>query len=98
MKYPIKVSMPPGLTRSFSGQTYIIAGCMIPVPDGTTWDDMDKYVTYVRPDYSAIKSWKISSSTGGKYEVKRFNKDRYTCTCLGFKFNKKCKHITKVKS
>jgi len=95
VKYPVKVYMNPGLTRAASGQTYIIAGCMIPVPSDTTWDDMSKYVTYVKSEYD-IKSWKVTSSSGSTYTVSRINSDKLTCTCPGFKFRQKCKHTDKV--
>ena len=95
MKYPVKVTMPPGLMKSpHSGKTYIVAGCMIPVPDDTTFADMHKYVTYSLPKFD-VQTWKIKSTSGSVYTVTRRN-ESYTCDCAGFKFYRKCKHVKKV--
>lgn len=96
IEYPVKVSMPPAITRGPSGKTYIVAGCMIPVPEGTTRDDMHKYVKYERPKHDDVKTWKVASSSGSTYTVKCYDGNRYTCECAGYKFYKKCKHIKGV--
>jgi len=95
MKYPVKVTMPPALMKSNDrGKTCIVAGCIVPVPDGTTKEDMHKYVTYTRPS-SNFQTWKIESNSGSMYTVtKRSNS--FSCTCAGFKFYRKCKHINEV--
>ena len=99
-KYPIKVSMPPGLMKSpHSGKTYIVAGCMIEVPDETTFADMHKYVTYERPKIpNSTDTWKVKSSSGSTYTVVKLDNGEYTCTCIGFKYHRKCKHIRQVKN
>ena len=96
LNFPIKVTMPPALMKSsVSGKTYIVAGCMIPVPDDTTREDMHKYVTYSRQNQTS-KIWKIKSSSGSTYTVTKRDNGNYTCTCAGFKFHRKCKHIAGV--
>ena len=83
LNFPVKVSMPPGLMKSsHSGRTYIVAGCMIPVPDGTTFADIHKFVTYTPPTYNT-------------YTVTMRN-NRYSCDCAGYKFYRKCKHVKKA--
>ena len=95
LNFPVKVSMPPGLMKSsHSGRTYIVAGCMIPVPDGTTFADIHKFVTYTPPTYD-VKSWKVKSSSGNTYTVTMRN-NRYSCDCAGYKFYRKCKHVKKA--
>ncbi len=94
VKYPVKVSMPPAIMRGID-TTYIVAGCMIPVPHDVTKEDMHKYVTYERPTHD-VRVWKVKSSKGGNYTVRCYNGERYTCDCPGFKFHKKCKHVVKV--
>jgi hypothetical protein len=95
VNYPIKVSMPPAITKGYSGTTYIVAGCMIPVPDGTTREDMHKYVTYEKKEYD-VKSWDVKSSSGSTYKVKCYDGKKYTCNCPGFRFHKRCKHVNEV--
>jgi hypothetical protein len=96
MKFPIKVTMPPALVKGLgTGKTYIVAGCMIPVPDDTTREDMHKYVTYSRPK-PASNIWKIKSDSGSTYTVTKRDNGNYTCNCVGFKFHRKCKHITRI--
>lgn len=96
IKYPVRVSMPPALMKG-ADKTYIVAGCMIPVPHDTKKEDISKYVTYERHVHD-IKTWKISSSSGSSYTVKCYDGERYTCSCPGFKFHKRCKHINKQKT
>ena len=97
MKYPVEVSMPPALFKStVSGKTFFVAGKWIEVPEGTTMEDADKFVKYVKRTYD-IKEWKIHSSSGSSYTVRRIDGKRYTCNCPGFKFRGRCKHIDKVR-
>lgn len=42
-----------------------------------------------------IRKFKVSGSKG-EYLVTLSN-DNYSCSCIGFKYHHKCKHITKVK-
>ena len=96
MKYSVEVSMPPAIFKSsISGKTQAVGGSWVEVPEGTTLEDVHKYVTYSRPEYD-IKSWKIKSSSGASYTVQRIDGKRYTCNCPGFKFRKRCKHVEKV--
>ena len=89
----VEVSMPPAIMKSAaSGKTYIVAGKWVEVPEGTTLADADKYVKYVRP-HVTTKTWKVTSTSGNQYTIRRFGENRYTCDCPGFKFYKKCKHI-----
>lgn len=94
MKYPVKVTQPPAIMRGID-VTYIVAGCMIPVPHDVTKEDMHKYVTYERP-IQEVKTWKVKSSSGTNYTVRCYDGKRYTCECPGFKFHKRCKHVAGV--
>mgnify|MGYP001465727408 CR=1 FL=1 len=95
MEYPVKVTMPPALMRG-PDKTWIVAGCMIQVPQGTTQEEMHKWVTYV-PPAPPQNVWKISSSSGGSYTVNRWPNGSWTCSCPGHKFHKRCKHVTEAK-
>ena len=96
MNYPVEVPMPPGIYKSpISGKTYAVGGKWVEVPDGTTLADVHKYAVHKKPQYD-VKTWKVKSSSGSTYTVRRINGDRYTCNCPGFKFRKRCKHVEKV--
>lgn len=94
MKYPIKVTMPPAIMRG-DDKTWIVAGCMIQVPNDITKEDIPKYATYNRKQHD-VKTWKVKSSSGSTYTIKCYDSERYECSCQGFKFYKRCKHIAKV--
>jgi len=94
--YPVDVYMTPAITRSsISGKTYIIAGKWVEVPDGTTLDDVHKYVNHVQPQ-NDVESWQVTSSSGSTYTIRRINGETLTCSCPGFGWRKKCKHTKAV--
>lgn len=96
MKYPVEVNMNPAIYKStIDGKTYAIGGIWVEVPDGTTLDDVHKYAVYNPPKHD-VKTWKVKSSSGSTYTVRRINGERYTCDCPGFKWRNKCKHTAKV--
>jgi hypothetical protein len=96
MKYPVEVTIPPAILKStVSGKTYAVGGKWVEIPEGTTMDDLHKYVVYNRVQHD-IKEWKITSASGSTYTLRRINHDRITCNCPGFKFYKNCKHVKKV--
>jgi len=49
---------------------------------------------YVEPELvNTANSWQIKSSSGNVYTIERSG-DRLSCTCTGFKFKSKCRHVT----
>ena len=100
MSLPV-VDMPPALYRSLNGITYAIAGSVwVEVPDGTSFDELSAYVTY-KPRVAAPivgeNSWSVKGSKGNIYTVK-LSQGTYSCTCPGFGFRRKCRHITEIKN
>ncbi len=101
---PVKVQWSPILARMpRSGQLYAISGgTWIPVPDGTTRDDLPKYMTW--ETYSAPKAtespqmdrWTVEGSKGNSYRVEAYN-GSWRCSCKGYEFRRKCRHIEEVK-
>ena len=97
---PIEVSMPPALFTNADGIRYAIAGsAWVEVPPETTFDELSKYMTYKpreikRP--AGEKVWQVEGSKGNIYTVK-LSDGVYTCTCPGFSFRRKCRHIEGVK-
>ena len=97
---PIEVSMPPALFRNADGICYAIAGsAWVEVPPDTTFDDLDKYMVYKRPVFerpAGEKAWKVEGSKGNVYTIK-LSDGAYSCTCPGFGFRRKCRHIEEIK-
>ena len=48
-------------------------------------------------DDTAKNRWKILGSKDHVYYVEKNNND-YSCTCVGYKYHGKCKHIEQVKN
>ena len=49
------------------------------------------------PYHQKQNSWIVTSDSGQQYKVRLVN-DKLTCTCKGFTFRKKCKHIEQIKN
>ena len=52
-------------------------------------------IKYLSGDSVDIQSY-IVKGKGGQYQVIR-NGQEFSCTCIGFKYHSKCKHITEIK-
>ncbi len=103
MKLPVTVPWNPVLSRMpVSGQLYAISGgTWIPVPDGTTRADLPKYMTWDRStpasDAPQMERWTVEGSKGNSYRVEAFN-GLWRCSCKGYEFRRKCRHIEEVKT
>jgi len=96
------VMVPPALANLPSGRYAVAGSTWIRVPDDTTYEDLDKYMTYESkrpesPSDASVGSWAVVGSKGAHYTV-RANQGRYTCTCPGFGWRRKCKHIESIKT
>jgi len=95
----VEVDWPPALTTLASGQRYAISGgTWILVPSDTTFDDLPKYMVVKRresPSDASQGSWQVEGSKGDIYTVKARAGD-FTCTCAGFGWRRKCKHIARI--
>ena len=101
--------IPPTLfTSPINGTVYAVAGSQwyIAPPDMTLqklrefyWIDSSKYPQ--KQNYSPQKqgsTYQIKSSSGkDSYEVK-YQHSMWSCTCTGFGYRRKCKHIETIKS
>lgn len=48
---------------------------------------------YVEPELvNTENSWQIKSSSGNTYTIERVD-GRLTCSCTGFRFKRKCRHV-----
>jgi len=85
----------------FDGITYVVPGWHI-VPTGTTIEEVYKHWKKIRygkieqKPKSPINEIVISQKTGEKYTV-NFDGKYWSCTCMGFGFRGRCKHIEQTK-
>jgi hypothetical protein len=98
---PVIVSVPPCLADTASGRYAISGSTWIKVPDNTRFEDLDKYMVYERKSPESRSDglhgvWAVVGSKGAHYTV-RAQSGRYSCTCPGFGWRGKCKHIEQVK-
>lgn len=92
----------PGIAI-FNGITYVIPGWHV-IPTGTTLKEvLERWekITYGNstPEVLSKKEIEeivISQRTGEEYTVS-FQHNYWSCTCAGYGFRRKCKHIDQVK-
>jgi hypothetical protein len=100
LKIPITVDVPPAIFTSHRGIRYGIAGSIwVEVPEGTTLDDLSAYMVYKPRKASVIpgeNSWRVKGSKGNIYTVK-LSQGIYSCSCPGYGFRRKCRHIEEIK-
>lgn len=98
---PVTVEMPPALYRSHTGKVYGIAGSVwVEVPKDTTLESISDYMVYKpreRPTVPGENSWSVKGSKGNIYTVK-LSQGVYSCSCPGYGFRRKCRHITEIKN
>jgi len=97
---PVTVPWNPALTRMLDGQLYAISGgTWIPVPDGTTRADLPKYMTWNAPSEMAtqMQRWTVTGSKGSAYTVQEYG-GAWRCSCPGYQFRRKCRHIEGVRN
>jgi|TARA_Y100000310_G_scaffold2774_1_gene3601 hypothetical protein len=80
----------PTVINTVDGTFAVSGSNWVEVPVGTKLKDIKWIDTKPKIKKSKSKSWKIKD-----YTV-IFNKDFYSCNCLGYTYRRKCKHITEV--
>jgi len=97
----VNVDIPPAIYRSHTGKTYGIAGSVwVEVPEGTSLDELSQYMVYKPREVVPVageNSWSVKGSKGNTYTVK-LSQGVYSCTCPGYGFRRKCRHITEIKN
>ena len=101
MSEPIKVTWPPMLYTDNSGQKWAISGQhWIEVPDDMTLDRVGEYMVvddrFTPPQLTEVLTYDVVGSKGNTYMVTN-DRGNWTCTCAGFGFRRKCRHITEIK-
>ena len=98
MELPIKVTWPPMLYTDRAGQKWAVSGQFwLPVDETATLDSIGDVMVYepreASPEPSSVQSWKVQGSTGKSYTVS-YDGHVWRCTCAGFGWRRKCRHIT----
>jgi len=97
MEFPVKVRTNPVISTFPSGKTYAISEAIwIPIPGDSTRADLQRWMTWDKPE-SQFEKIEVSGSRGNTYVVRRSRATgEVSCSCPGFKWRGKCKHITKA--
>lgn len=97
-----KSFLPPAIAK-FNGITYVVPGWH-PVPEGTTLEEVNEHWVKDSPTGESqitpkeeVEETVISKRTGEEYTV-NFNGKYWSCTCMGFGYRGRCKHVEEVKS
>tara|TARA_R110000851_G_scaffold282009_1_gene435508 strand:+ start:445 stop:780 length:336 start_codon:yes stop_codon:yes gene_type:complete len=99
---PTVVSVNPALFTSPSGQRYAVAGSVwVPVPFDTTRENMGRYVSWELPESSpapttSSREWSVKGSKGNIYCVVERD-GSWGCSCVGYGYRRKCRHIDETK-
>ena len=99
-KIKIESPYPPAITTFGPGQTYACgSNKWVKIPDGTTQEDIE-WIPTIKHEPKVvvpIVEYFIKSSNGKEeYRVATVN-GTLTCTCVGYSFRSKCKHVEQVK-
>tara|TARA_B000000557_G_scaffold211467_1_gene177513 strand:+ start:541 stop:858 length:318 start_codon:yes stop_codon:yes gene_type:complete len=101
MELPIKVTWPPMLYTDMQGRKWAVSGQhWLEVPHDMTLDRVDKYMVvdqrFTPAQSPDVRTYEVQGSTGSTYTVTQ-DGDTWTCTCPGFGWRRKCRHITELK-
>ena len=102
MPEPITVTWPPMLYTDMSGQKWAVSGeHWIEVPDDMTLDRVDEYMVvderFTPSETVETRTYIIKGRKGYPYTVTDHG-GSWTCTCAGFGWRRKCRHIIEAKN
>ena len=86
----IKGTMNPTVIKTNSGNYAVSGSNWKSVPEGIELKDIKWVDTRPNIKKSKLMSWRVKD-----YTV-TFNNNFYSCTCLGYTYRRKCKHIDEV--
>ena len=96
----IKGNMNPTVIKTNSGNYAVSGSNWVSVPDGTTMKDLNWIDTSPKIKRTKLQKWEVKSpskSRPGKFNTYLVKFDgTYSCSCLGYTYHRRCKHITKV--
>ena len=101
MELPVKVTWPPMLYTDMQGRKWAVSGQhWVAVPHDMTLDRVGEYMVvdqrFTPAQSPDVRTYEVQGSTGNTYTVTQ-DGDTWTCTCPGFGWRRKCRHITELK-
>ena len=99
----IKSFMPPTLLDLPSGKWAVFGGNWISVPNSTTFEQVQAAWVPDRPKRQTqtlskhSQSFVVPSSKAGLTYTVEYKNNSWSCSCPGFGFRSKCKHIDNIK-
>jgi hypothetical protein len=97
----VKSFLPPALITTPGGTYAVFGGNWISVPTTTTFEEVRNAWIPDRPkkEKSVVKdvTVKISNSKGTDSYVVTYQRGMWSCSCPGFGFRRKCKHVDQAK-
>jgi len=98
MELPVIVDMRPMLYTDTKGQKWAVSGQFwLPVPETATLDTISDVMVYKprqnAPVNAKVRSWDVQGSKGNTYTVTH-DGHVWGCSCPGFGWRRKCRHIT----
>ena len=102
MDLPIEVTWPPMLYTDRAGQKWAVSGQhWVEVPETLTLDRVGEYMVVAERKEPAplveVRTYDVQGSKGDTYTVTDHG-GTWTCTCPGFGWRRKCKHVEAQKS
>jgi|TARA_R110000787_G_scaffold43141_4_gene105990 hypothetical protein len=103
---PVVVDWPPSLANMTTGRYAISGGTWLRVPDDTAFEDLHLWMV-VKPSEGKSeptpgRTWTVQGSKGDEYTVTQSAGDSreifFSCTCVGYGYRRKCKHIEGIKN
>jgi len=88
--FTIKGSMNPTVINTVDGTFAVSGSNWVDVPVGTKLKDIKWVNTSPKVKKSKLMSWKVKDYTVS------FNGTFYSCTCLGYTYRRKCRHIKQI--
>jgi len=89
----------PALVNLPSGKFVVCNEGWIPVPESYTYDDVRKnWKKVVLKSQIKDKVIRVKSNSSNQTYQITIERGNYHCTCPGFSFRRKCKHVDQIKN
>lgn len=99
----VKSFLPPTILESSRGRWAVFGGNWIPISSNVTIEQVRAAWVPDRPKRQTqhvskhIQSFEVLSSKPGLTYIVEYKNNSWSCSCPGFGFRSKCKHIDNIK-